>query len=47
MSDLFKNHIIGFPTRWLKYLSYAADSVGEAFLKIENPIIVKAVTQVM
>ena len=34
VSDLFKNHIIGFPTRWLKYLCYTADSVwGKPFLK--------------
>ena len=36
------------PHYWFSQeVAQAADSVGEAFLKIENPIIVKAVTQVM
>ena len=38
MSDLFGNHIVGFPTRWLKYCISLSYFKGEqhGFRKAEN-----------
>ena len=35
MSDLFGNHIVGFPMRWLNYVDYQGSS-GEMLFLVDN-----------